>query len=155
MARKKYRLRKIKRFLSVLLLSSMFLGTGLLSPTFAHITSENYSIQSLSNAQNLYEQGRKFYEAEQFAEAVKVWQHAISAFKSNGDELRQAMTLGDLSLAYQQLGNWSEAENTQFRKKTSTDTPSWLNIAQLLSPAIEQARNWFSLRVALCDRMKP
>lgn len=30
---------------------------------------------------------------------------------------------------------------TQFRKKTNTDTPSWLNIAQLLSPAIEQARS--------------
>ncbi|MGH8000944.1 MAG: CHAT domain-containing protein, partial [Brasilonema sp.] len=30
---------------------------------------------------------------------------------------------------------------TQFRKKTTTDTPSWLDIAQLLSTAIQQARS--------------
>lgn len=127
MAIKKSRLRKIKRFLSVLLLWAMFLGAGLLSPTFAHITSENYSIHSLSNAQNLYEQGRKFYEAEQFAEAVKVWQQAISAFKSNGDEVRQAMTLGDLSLAYQQLGKWSEAENAIAQSLNLLETTQNIN----------------------------
>ncbi|MEH1944172.1 MAG: CHAT domain-containing protein [Nostoc sp.] len=111
MVTKKSRLRKLKRFLSILLLLAIFLGALLLPPTFAQITSENSSVQSLPDAQNWYEQGRKFYEAEQFAEAVKVWQQAISGFKANGDELRQAMTLGDLSLAYQQLGSWSEAEN--------------------------------------------
>lgn len=140
MAIKKSRLRKIKRFLSVLLLLAMFLGTGLLSPTFAHITSENYSIQSLSNAQNLYEQGRKFYEAEQFAEAVKVWQQAISAFKTSGDELRQAMTLGDLSLAYQQLGNWSEAENAIAQSLNLLETTQNINAkerSQILAQALD------------------
>ncbi|MEH2288342.1 CHAT domain-containing protein [Nostoc sp.] len=110
MARKKSRLRKIKRFLSVLLLLSIFLCALLLPPTFAHITAENSIVQKLPDAQNLLEQGSKFYETERFAEAATSWQQAISALQSNGDELRQAIALGNLSLAYQQLGQWSEAE---------------------------------------------
>ena len=39
-----------------------------------------------------------------------MWQRAISAFKNSGDELQQAATLGNLSLAYQQLGQWNEAQ---------------------------------------------
>jgi CHAT domain-containing protein len=110
MARKKFRFRRIKRLLSVLLFLAMFLGAGLLPPTFAQMTAENSIVQSLPDAQNLVEQGRKLYEAERFTEAVAAWQQAISAFKANGDALRQAMTLGNLSLAYQQLGQWTEAE---------------------------------------------
>ncbi|MFL9459017.1 CHAT domain-containing protein [Tolypothrix bouteillei VB521301_2] len=89
----------------------MFLGTGLLPPTFAHTTAETSIVQSLPDAQNLVEKGRKLYEAERFTEAVASWQQAISAFQASGDELRQAMTLGDLSLAYQQLGQWTQAES--------------------------------------------
>lgn len=105
---RKSKFRRIKRFLSVLLLLAMFLGAGLLPPTFAYMTAEN-SI-SLPDAQNLFEQGRKFYEAERFSEAAGVWQQAVTALKANGDELTQSMTLGNLSLAYQQLGQWTEAE---------------------------------------------
>ena len=109
MTRKKSRLRKIKRLLSVLLLLAMFLGAGLLPPTFAHVTAENSIVQKLSYA-HLLEQGSKFYEAERFAEAATSWQQSISAFKANGDEQRQASALANLSLAYQQLGRWSDAE---------------------------------------------
>ncbi|MDZ7964454.1 MAG: CHAT domain-containing protein [Nostoc sp. DedSLP03] len=111
MARKKSRLRIIKRFLSVLLLLAMFLGALLLPPTFAHVTAENSNVQSLADAQNLVKQGRKFYEAEQFNDATATWLEAISALKGRGDELTQAIALGNLSLAYQQLGRWSEAES--------------------------------------------
>ncbi|MEH2042917.1 CHAT domain-containing protein [Nostoc sp.] len=110
MARKKSRLRKIKRFLSVLLLLAIFLSALLLPPTFAHVTAENSIVKRLPNAQNLLEQGSKFYETERFAEAATSWQQAISALQGNGDEQRLAIALGNLSLAYQQLGQWSKAE---------------------------------------------
>ncbi len=110
MARKKSRFRRIKRLFSLLLLFAMFLGAALLPPTFAYMTAENSTVQSLPDAQNLFEQGRKFYEAERFAEAATIWQQAVTAFKANGDELSLAMTLGNLSLAYQQLGQWTEAQ---------------------------------------------
>ncbi|MEH2244042.1 CHAT domain-containing protein [Nostoc sp.] len=137
---KKSRLRKIKRFLSVLLFLAIFLGALLLPPTFAHITSANSSVQRLSDAQNLYEQGRKFYEVEQFAEAVKVWQQAISAFKGNGDQLRQAMTLGDLSLASQQLGQWSEAESAIAQSLNLLETTQNINAkerSQILAQVLD------------------
>lgn len=111
MAIKKSRYHKIKRFLNVLLLLAMFFGAGLLPPTFAHVTAENSIVQSLPDAQNLVEQGRKFYKAERFNDAIAIWQQAVTAFKANGNQLLQAMTLGNLSLVYQQLGRWTEAQS--------------------------------------------
>jgi CHAT domain-containing protein/uncharacterized protein HemY len=140
MARKKSRLRRIKRLLSVLLLLAMFLGAGLLPPTFAYMTAENSTVQSLSNAQKLVEQGRKFYEAERFASAIATWQQAITAFKASGDELGQAMTLGNLSLAYQQLGQWNEAQSVIAQSlnllKTSSNTSTKEHF-QILAQALD------------------
>lgn len=59
---------------------------------------------------SLLEQGKAFYEAGQFSEAATVLQQAAAAFKTKGDVLKEAMTLSNLSLVYQQLGSWSEAE---------------------------------------------
>ena len=140
MARKKSRLGKIKRFLNVLLLLPMFLGTLLLPPTFAHITSENSSVQHLPDTQNLVEQGRKFYEIEQYAQAAKIWEQAISVFKGNGDELRQAIALGNLSLAYQQLGQWSEAEGVIAQSLNLLKTTQNINAkerSQILAQALD------------------
>ncbi|MBD0346481.1 MAG: tetratricopeptide repeat protein, partial [Coleofasciculus sp. Co-bin14] len=60
--------------------------------------------------QDLVRQGKTLYEAGQFTEAVKVLQQAAAAFRASGNGLREAMTLSNLSLAYQQLGLWAEAE---------------------------------------------
>ncbi|NDJ20665.1 CHAT domain-containing protein [Nostoc sp. B(2019)] len=122
---RKSKFRRIKRFLSVLLLLAMFLGAGLLPPTFAYMTAEN-SI-SLPDAQNLLEQGRKFYEVERFSEAAGIWQQAVTALKANGDELTQSMTLGNLSLAYQQLGQWTEAEGAIAQSLNLLQTTQNLN----------------------------
>lgn len=69
-------------------------------PMNAHITAEHSIVQSLPDAENLVEQGRKFYETEQFASSTTIWQRAVAAFKASGDELKLAMTLGNLALAY-------------------------------------------------------
>ncbi|MBW4666745.1 MAG: CHAT domain-containing protein [Cyanomargarita calcarea GSE-NOS-MK-12-04C] len=111
MVRKKSKFREIKRLLSIMLLLVMFLGTGLLAPTFANVTTKTAIVQSLPNTRDLVEEGRKFYEAERFNDAVAIWQQAVTPFQTNGDEQRLAMTLGNLSLAYQQLGQWTQAES--------------------------------------------
>ena len=109
MARKKSSSRRIKRLLSVLIFLAMFLCAGLLPPTLASIPRENSIVQIL-DTQKLVEQGRKFYEAGQFSQAITIWQQAAIAFKGSRNELKQAMVLGNLSLAYQQLGQWTQAE---------------------------------------------
>ncbi|MBV8885554.1 MAG: CHAT domain-containing protein, partial [Chroococcidiopsidaceae cyanobacterium CP_BM_RX_35] len=60
----------------------------------------------------LVQQGRELYEAGQFPQAITVWQQAALAFKAQKDVLNQAMVLSNLSLAYQQLGQWSQATAT-------------------------------------------
>jgi len=67
--------------------------------------------KAIASTQNLVQQGKSFYDAGQFAQAVKVLQQATSVFKANGNELEQAMALSNLSLAYQQLGQWTQAES--------------------------------------------
>lgn len=84
------------------------------SPVLVKASAVHSAVQNLTNSQGrtqdfVYE-GKTLYEAGQFAEAVKVLQQAAADFRTNGDGLREAMTLSNLSLAYQQLGLWAEAE---------------------------------------------
>ena len=106
----KFSLRRIKGIFFILLLAITFLCTGLLHPTWAYKVVNNSNAGSITDTQNLVERGKQLYAIERYAEAVKIWSKAISAFKANRDELQQAMILGNLSLAYQKLGQWSEAQ---------------------------------------------
>ncbi len=65
-------------------------------------------IQAINNPQ-LVQKGRELYETEQFVEAVKVWQQSLQAYVEQNDIANQAMVLSNLSLAYQQLGQWEAA----------------------------------------------
>ncbi|HAJ61092.1 MAG TPA: hypothetical protein DCP31_19060 [Cyanobacteria bacterium UBA8543] len=62
------------------------------------------------NFSMLLQQGRDYYDAGQFSQAVKVWEQAASSFASQGDGLNQALVLSNLSLAYQHLGQWTQAK---------------------------------------------
>jgi CHAT domain-containing protein len=53
---------------------------------------------------------RESYALGKFEESVKYWQQVISAYEMQGDWLNQAIALSNLSLTYQQLGRWQEAE---------------------------------------------
>jgi CHAT domain-containing protein len=68
------------------------------------------TITQTSNAQLLLQQGIELYDAERFKEAAAIWQQANSAFASLGDTLGQALVLNNLSLTYQHLGQWEEAQ---------------------------------------------
>src|SRR4028119_371476 len=52
---------------------------------------------------------RRTYAAGEFGEAVNYWQQAVAGFEIGGDWLNQAIALSNLSLTYQQLGRWEEA----------------------------------------------
>ncbi len=70
-----------------------------------------YQIASDLPVPLLVQQGRQLYEAGKFAEAARIWQQAALAYQAQGDLLNQAMMLSNLSLADQQLGQWSQAKN--------------------------------------------
>ncbi|HEY9657363.1 MAG TPA: hypothetical protein V6C65_02780, partial [Allocoleopsis sp.] len=52
----------------------------------------------------------QLYQAEQYSQALSIWQQAVAAFQATGDTLKQAEALSNLSLTAQQLGQWSDAE---------------------------------------------
>lgn len=65
--------------------------------------------QSPEEAQRLLQQGREFYQARQFAQAVSAWQQAAQIAAARDDRLTEATALSNLALAQQQLGAWSAA----------------------------------------------
>jgi CHAT domain-containing protein len=107
----------IKRIISrssLTLLLLLFLLSTLLPPAFTQIVVSTPS-PDLVNAEHLVEQGRALYEAEQYTQAVKILQQAITNYAVGGDTVNQAMTLSNLSLAYQKLGLWTEAAQANHR----------------------------------------
>jgi CHAT domain-containing protein/tetratricopeptide (TPR) repeat protein len=64
------------------------------------------------NAAVQMDTGRQHYSAGQFNEAVQSWQQARQSYQTQGDRLNQALSLSYLSLAYQGLGNWPQAEQS-------------------------------------------
>lgn len=135
-----------KFFLVLLFLSSFFLvqvfvlftGAGTL-PVAANLVKVEQA-SSFSIAQNLTEQGKTLYEQGKFAQAVTVLKQAAVAFQKEGNVIEQAMTLSNLSLAYQQLGLWKEAEQAiseslnllEYNQDVVKSTDQWQIIAKTL-----------------------
>jgi CHAT domain-containing protein len=59
---------------------------------------------------SLLQQGKVLYSAGNFAKAVEVLQQAVQVYQQRGENLALAATQSNLSLAYQQLGAWSQAQ---------------------------------------------
>lgn len=108
-------------FLVALFLLSMSLPIAAQQATVPQIIPQ--TAQTRSDANTFDQQGRQRYEAAQYAEAIAFWQQAIAAFKAADDRFRQAQTVSNLSLAYQQLGNWTDAEAAIQDALTLLDTP--------------------------------
>jgi len=100
------------RILGLILLSLFGLTTTLSVPALSaqQVEGTAQTITQTSNAQLLLQQGIELYNAERFKEAAAIWQQANSAFASQGDNLGQALVLSNLSLTYQHLGQWEEAQ---------------------------------------------
>jgi len=85
---------------------TFFLLTFLLSPAPAQQIPDSRAIQLPA----LEQQARQAYETGRFAQAIQLWQELAKRFQASNDRPGEAMALSNLSLAYQQLGQWSEAQ---------------------------------------------
>ncbi len=61
-------------------------------------------------APNLLEQGRRHYAAGQLQAAIGVWEQAAQQAQQQGDAAQQALSLSYLSLVYQELSQWPQAQ---------------------------------------------
>lgn len=66
--------------------------------------------QELSDSKKLLQEGKKYYQNGQFAEAVRVWEHALQEYQQKGSKIAQIQTLNYLALAYKDLGNETKAQ---------------------------------------------
>ncbi len=57
-------------------------------------------------------QGKDYYDKGRYRQAIDKLEQAVESFSASGNTLNQAVTLSNLSLAYQELGKWQEAEKT-------------------------------------------
>ncbi len=76
------------------------------------VNTQNQSVQSVQNGANeLVESGKKYYDLGQFQASITDLEQALVIFDEQKDKLKQAIILSNLSLGYQQLGNWEKAED--------------------------------------------
>ncbi len=85
------------------------------------------------------ETGKLLYDSGRYVEAAQILQQAVDSYQKQGKTLEQAVALSNLSLTYQQLGDWKEAQNTitqslnlQGYKKASQNNINLTVLAQTL-----------------------
>jgi CHAT domain-containing protein len=79
------------------------------SPSFAQIPIIKGAIAQTQTASSLDQQARTNYQQGKFSDAAKLFQQASLAYQSAKDPIRQALSLSNLSLCYQQLAQWNDA----------------------------------------------
>lgn len=66
--------------------------------------------QNLTDAALSEQRGRESYQRQEWALAIAAWQEARLAYQRQGDRTSQARVWNNLALAYQELGEWVEAD---------------------------------------------
>ena len=123
----KQKLKNLSQKLSTgrsILLLLLFVVSIAIPLLVAQVSVSTPIVQNPKNTLQLVELGRKLYQARKFEEAATVWQQATDAFAAGEDSLNQAMALSNLSLTYQQLGQWNEAQNAIAQSKSLLSTQS-------------------------------
>jgi CHAT domain-containing protein/predicted negative regulator of RcsB-dependent stress response len=74
------------------------------------------------NLATLEQQAQQLYEVGRYQEAVNLLQQLENDYATQGDEVGQALTLRNLSLVQQELGNWTEAREAITQSFALLDT---------------------------------
>ncbi|MGI2906927.1 CHAT domain-containing protein [Tolypothrix sp. VBCCA 56010] len=89
----------------------LFILSAAISPAIAKVPSSTFIVQSPQNAQQQVNKAIQLYRDGKFTEAAAAWKLTANVFLAQGDRLNQAMALSNLSLTYQQLGQWQQASD--------------------------------------------
>ncbi|WP_029630419.1 MULTISPECIES: CHAT domain-containing protein [Nostocales] len=109
MKRIKRNWKKSIRFCLPMVLTALLCIT---SPSFAQIPIISSAIAQTQAASSVDQQARTNYQQGKFSDAAKLFQQASLAYQSAKDPIRQALSLSNLSLCYQQLAQWNDANRT-------------------------------------------
>lgn len=98
-------------FLLALLLVTTVVPAIATSPTSPISLQQSADIAQQSTTSQWLQQGKQRYQAGQFREAATLWEQAVQGYRDRQEPLNQSLALNHLSLAYQQLGQWQQAQN--------------------------------------------
>lgn len=89
--------------------------------------------------------GRELFEAGRYLEAARFWEEAAENYGRQGEVIHRALVLSYLTTAYQQLGEWEEAEKaiaTSINLIENSQNPRASTTAQILNAkaSLELAR---------------
>ncbi|MBW4635342.1 MAG: CHAT domain-containing protein [Iphinoe sp. HA4291-MV1] len=129
--KRKLLLKKIQNFFkriykrrSLFLAALLFILSGISPVVAAKVSSPTSIVQSPYDAEQLANKAVKLYQSGKFAEAATAWKQTATVFAAKGDKLNQAMALSNLSLTYQQLGQWDQATKAIEDSLALLKTPS-------------------------------
>ncbi len=88
-------------------------------------------------AEVTFDQGRRLYEAGRYREALTALQVAMETFQQRGDRLRTAMTLSNLALVQQQLGQITAAMQAVDQSLALLQTVQTAEQPQILAQTLE------------------
>ena len=71
--------------------------------------------QTSNTVAELVAKSKNLYEAENYSAAIQTLKQALAQYQAQENNLRQAMVLSNIALAYQQLGEWQQV-NTYVRE---------------------------------------
>jgi CHAT domain-containing protein len=80
------------------------------SPIIAQARVSPPPVHVQATASNLLQQAQTRYQTGEYEQAAQLWQQLIDQYQRQGDDLNQGMALSNLSLSYQQLGEWQAAQ---------------------------------------------
>ncbi len=103
------RLRWLRLMLCLALGMAFSIGLPIAQSLKATATTAAAIAQSLPDAAGADRRGTSHYQVGDYAAAASAWERAIPLYGTTGDWQALARTLSNLSLAQQQLGQWSAA----------------------------------------------
>ncbi len=94
----------------IIVSNNLFWQQDLLLAANTIVSTEQPLIITLD--ENLLQQGKELYDRTHYSQAVIVLERAVTNYKNSGKFIEQAVASSNLSLVYQELGNWQKARES-------------------------------------------
>ncbi len=113
------------------------------------IAQTSLMVQTEIEPSQIEPQADQLYSSGQFNQAIKIWQQVFQLYQTRKDILNQARVLNNLSLAYQQLGQWSLAKDAIAQSLELLQTSHLSNSQAQLDIQAQALNNQGSLLMAI------
>lgn len=119
--------KRLMRFMLPMLTTVLLCAT---SPVFAQLPSTSTVSITQQSGASKEQTARALYNEGKYSEAASLFQQAAKAYQVSKDPIKQALSLSNLALSYQQLGQWNNADSAiteSIKLLTSSSQPGQIS----------------------------